>query len=171
MKWEELLASLFVMDEETWERHAHPGSVWSRFTVLPLLILSVWSRVWLGWWCLLPIIMSTIWTWWNPRAFPKPENTENWASQAVLGERLWLARRHRPIPKEHRLMPHLLALVSFCGVPFIIWGLAFLKIWPIFFGCALVYLGKLWFIDRMVWLYRDMRRQQGGNPFKAKYNW
>jgi hypothetical protein len=26
------------------------------------------------------------------------------------------------------------------------------------FGTALVMLGKLWFCDRMVWLYRDARR-------------
>lgn len=29
--------------------------------------------------------------------------------------------------------------------------------WPTLFGAALVYLGKLWFLDRMVWLCRDMR--------------
>lgn len=59
---------LMLMDDETWQRHAHPISVWSRvFLSLPLLILR----------------------------------------------------------SGH--------------------------------GAALVYLGKMWFVDRMAWLYEDMK--------------
>jgi hypothetical protein len=50
-----------------------------------------------------------------------------------------------------------LNIVSGLGVPFIIWGLVKLALWPVLFGSALVYLGKLWFLDRMVWLYEDMK--------------
>lgn len=37
------------------------------------------------------------------------------------------------------------------------WGVIDLAIWPMLFGCALVYPGKLRFLDRMVWLYEDMK--------------
>ncbi len=33
---------------------------------------------------------------------------------------------------------------------------AALYLWPPVLGAALVYLGKLWFLDRMAWLYEDM---------------
>jgi|GEM_PF-3630839 len=32
-----------------------------------------------------------------------------------------------------------------------------LEIWPTLFGAVTIYLGKLWFVDRMVWLYHDMK--------------
>jgi hypothetical protein len=49
MKLGDLIISIFRMGEDTWERHANPWSVWSRTTVLPVLILAAWSRVWIGW--------------------------------------------------------------------------------------------------------------------------
>lgn len=62
MTLERRIASVFHMDEETWMRHANPWSVWTRTTALPLLILAVWSRVWIGWWALLPIAAAVLWT-------------------------------------------------------------------------------------------------------------
>lgn len=157
MTLEESIAKAFSMDEATWQRHANPWSVWTRFTTLPLLILAVWSRVWLRWWSLVPVAASVLWTWLNPRIFSKPRSTNNWASKAVLGERVWLNRDRIPVPPHHRLLPGILNVVSGLGVPFVIWGLAALKVWPTLFGTALVFLGKLWFADRMVWLYEDMK--------------
>jgi hypothetical protein len=49
MTFERTIARLFRMDDATWLRHAHPWSVILRFTVLPLLILAFWNRLWLGW--------------------------------------------------------------------------------------------------------------------------
>jgi hypothetical protein len=40
---------------------------------------------------------------------------------------------------------------------FLVWGLYALAIWPTLFGGTLILLGKLWFVDRMVWLYEDMK--------------
>ena len=37
------------------------------------------------------------------------------------------------------------------------WGPVRFEPWPLLLGCALVYAGKLWFPDRMVWLYEDMK--------------
>lgn len=32
-----------------------------------------------------------------------------------------------------------------------------LRIWPLLLGSLVVYAGKLWYLDRMVWLYEDMK--------------
>ncbi len=45
------------------------------------------------------------------------------------------------------------------GIPLLIHGLYLLEIWPTLLGAVLIYLGKMWFIDRMVWLFEDMKDQ------------
>lgn len=40
---------------------------------------------------------------------------------------------------------------------FVIWGVYVIDVWPTIFGVAVVYLSKLWFLDRMVWLCEDMK--------------
>ena len=157
MDYEQRITELFRMSEPTWERHANPWSVWTRFAALPMLILAIWSRAWLGRWALAPTAAALLWIWANPRIFPKPRSTDNWASKAVLGERVWLNRRAIPVPPRHRRLPELLNLVSALGVPFLVWGLVRLKPWPTLLGSSLAVLGKLWFVDRMVWLYDDMK--------------
>ncbi|NEO26922.1 MAG: hypothetical protein F6K03_08510, partial [Kamptonema sp. SIO4C4] len=129
----------------------------TRFTVLPLLIVAVWSRVWLGWGAIAPVLLVLLWTWVNPRLFPKPQSTRNWASKAVLGERVWINRNKVAVPEHHQTVPTILNLISGLGLPFLIWGLYHLSIWPTLLGTVLVYLGKIWFVDRMVWLYHDMQ--------------
>ncbi len=145
------------MSDETWSRHANPWSVWTRFTALPLLILSIWSRTWIEYWAWIPIALSVLWIWINPRLFSKPLSTNNWASKAVLGERVWINRKNISVPRHHRFAPNLLSSVSAIGLPFLIWGLWQLSIWPTLAGTILVYAGKIWFLDRMVWLYEDMK--------------
>jgi len=46
--------------------------------------------------------------------------------------------------------------VTAVGTAFVVWGLVTLEVWPTFLGSVLVYYGKLWFLDRMVWLYEDV---------------
>ena len=154
---ERKIAHYFRMTEEAWARHANPWSVWTRNTVLPLLIIAIWSRAWLGWWALVSVALAVLWTWLNPRIFSKPRSTNNWASKAVLGERVWLNRDEVPVPEHHRTVPLVLNVVSAIGMVFLIWGLIALDIWPTLLGTAIAYLGKLWFVDRMVWLYEDMK--------------
>jgi len=149
---------LMLMDDDAWMRHAHPISVWSRvFLGLPLLVAAVWSRVWIGDWWLLALGGALGFLLLNPRLAPIPRHTDNWASKAVFGERVWLNRKDIAIPPHHRLAPHLLSAISALGIPFLLWGVYALAIWPTLFGAALVYLGKMWFVDRMVWLYEDMK--------------
>jgi hypothetical protein len=156
MTLERGIAAAFAMDEGTWQRHANPWSVWTRVATLPLVVLAVWSRAWLGWWALGPVAAVVLWTWWNPRLFARPRSTDNWASKGVLGERVWLNRDVVPVPRHHRRMPHILSAVAAAGVIFLVWGLVELALWPTLLGMALTFLGKLWFLDRMVWLYEDM---------------
>jgi hypothetical protein len=151
------IAKLFAMSDETWQRHANPWSFWTRFTILPLLIIAIWSRAWVGFWSIPLIVAAVAWTWLNPRVFARPSSTANWASKGVLGERVWLNRNNIPVPKHHLMMPKILSGVSGIALPFIIWGFWQLELWPTLVGCILVYAGKLWFIDRMVWLYEDMK--------------
>ncbi len=157
MTLEKNIASVFKMDDQTWSRHANPWSVWTRFIILPFLILALWSRVWLGWWCIIPTAIVLLWTWFNPRLFPQPNTTNNWASKAVLGERVWLNRNEISIPESHQNLPNILNLISASGLPFLVWGIVHLEIYPTLLGAILVYAGKLWFLDRMVWLYEEMK--------------
>ena len=162
MAWEQRIARAFAMDEATWARHANPWSGWTRVATLPLLVLALWSRAWIGpWWAAALVLVLLGWTWVNPRAFPPPRSTANWMSRGVLGERHWLASGTVPIPPHHRRVPTLLAALAATGLPVLAWGVAMLEVWPTLLGLVLAMLGKLWFVDRMVWLQRDM---EGGPP-------
>ena len=162
MDYGKLLENLMAMNDATWKRHANPWSVWTRFLVLPLLVLAIWSRIWIGWWCLLPVTLLVVWTFLNPRAFPKPASTDNWASKATFGERVWLNRKTVPIPEHHAQFTQMLNAVTALGVIPLIYGLYAYESIITLLGLALIILGKLWFLDRMVWLYQDMKDRNKG---------
>jgi hypothetical protein len=150
------IAAAFRLDAEGWARHANPWSGWTRFATLPLLALAAWSRVWIGWWAVLPLALLLAWLWLNPRAFPPPGRWDAWMTRGVLGEQLWVARDAVKLPPHHRRMPHLLAAFGGLGLAFLLWGIIMLEFWPTLLGLTVVILAKLWFIDRMVWLHHDM---------------
>lgn len=149
------------MDEASWSRHANPWSVWTRSTALPFLVLACWSRVWIGWWSLVPIAGAVLWGWSNPRLFPPPRSIDNWASKAVLGERIWMNRKEAPIPERHRTAPNVLSAIAAAGAALTIWGVVVLDPCATMLGASLVYLSKFWFLDRMVWLYEDTKSTTG----------
>ncbi len=60
MTFERKISKIIKMDDETWFKHANPWSVWTRLTVLPLIILAFWSRIWLRWYSIIPIVLSLI---------------------------------------------------------------------------------------------------------------
>lgn len=157
MTLEQRIANLFRMSDQVWKHHTNPWSVWTRLTVLPLIILGFWSRIWLGWWSILIIFIALIWNWSNPRCFPIPKHTNNWASQAVLGEKIWLERDKIKIPKHHQLAPSILSIVAALGMILVVFGIIQFSLYPTLMGAILVYTGKLWFLDRMVWLYHDFK--------------
>jgi len=157
MTKEKAIAKLFNLSDENWMRHANPVSVATRYSVLPVIVLAFWSRVWIGWWCAIPAALSLAWMFFNPVFFPKPKSTDNWASKSVLGERVWMNRKEIPVPERHRRLPEILNLVSSIGMILAIYAIVALDIWPAITGVALAYLGKSWYLDRMVWLFEDMR--------------
>lgn len=145
------------MDEEAWQRHANPLSVLSRMSILPLMTVAIMSREWIGWGALVPVGMVLLWTWWNPRAFARPAKTQGWASHGTFGERVLLNHANIPVPDHH--MAWAGALTTLAGLGLIPWAYGLWQIdWGfILFGMTLMMGAKLWFVDRMVWLYQDMK--------------
>ncbi|MCV7169703.1 hypothetical protein H7I41_07175 [Mycobacterium manitobense] len=147
---------------DSWRRHANPWSVYTRIPITVALALAVWSRVWLGWWALVPVAAVVVWTAVNPRVFPAPRTLDSWASRAVLGETYWGERKVRPVPRRHRTAPLVLGALSAAGVPFLVWGLVVYDPWLTAFGVAVQTAGKLWFMDRMALLCDDMADTDAG---------
>jgi hypothetical protein len=119
---------LFGLEGDNWMRHANPVSVWTRFAILPLLALAVWSREWIGWWSLAAVALALVFMMVNPLLFPPPRSTRHWATRGVFGERIWTDRA--------KVELDLLAVVS---------------------GVVVTQVAKAWFIDHMVLLFEDMK--------------
>jgi Family of unknown function (DUF6653) len=157
------VASAFGMSDEAWKRHANPWSVWTRFAAIPLAILSIWSRVWLGWWCLVPIDAVIVWLWLNPHVFAPVETPTSWAAKGIYGEKLWLRQRSR-IPADDRAVLRLLIGVGGAGFALLALGLVRLEVWPTVFGATLLVLAQLWRIDKFVVLYEQSRAHTQTSP-------
>jgi hypothetical protein len=48
-------------------------------------------------------------------------------------------------------------MISIIGVAILAYGLVVLEIWPTVARAVIAILGKTWYVDRMVWLYEDMK--------------
>ena len=166
---EQKVAKLFGLEGESWTRHANPISVWTRFGVLPLLALSIWSRDWIGWWCLVPIVLSLVFMMVNPLLFPKPRSTRNWASKAVFGERVWSQRNTVAVPGQ--FTPAALNAtyaVQVLGAALLVLGLVRLDVVDTIAGLLLLQAAKAWYIDRQVLLFEDMKSR---NPQYARWEY
>jgi hypothetical protein len=153
------VTEIFGLNDETWIQHSNPRSVWTRMIILPFIALAVWSRVLIGWYSLVIVIALFFWTWINPRFFGKPKSTKHWSSKAVLGERVWLKNKENPLAPHHLKAILILNIVTGSGLPFLIWGLYSFNLFAVLLGLVLVVLGKMWFLDRMVWIYEDMKNR------------
>ena len=159
MTIERKLAAAFQLNDESWMKHANPISVYTRYTVLPVLVLAIWTRAWLGWWSLLPVTLAMLWLFFNPILFDKPASTKNWASRAVMGERIYLNRDRVALPAHHQTPLYaVLNTLSSAGLLLAIWAALSYSLSLAILGITLAYLGKSWFLDRMVWLYQDMKQ-------------
>jgi len=154
-----LAEQMMRMSDDAWARHSNPKSVYSRIAILPLITLAIWSRLWLGWFSLIPLAACLAWTWWNPRAFAAPEHTDNWASRGTFGERVFLRRGSVPVPTHHLFWARFLTFVSAVGLVPWVYGLWTLNISATLLGLVLIIGGKVWLVDRMVWIYQDMKDQ------------
>jgi hypothetical protein len=153
------LATRFGLEDDGgWERHTNPASVWTRFAALPLLVVAIWSRDWIGWWSLVPIALSLVWMVVNPKFFGPPRSTRNWASQSVLGERIYVQRDRLDLPPQHTsIVPTLIQLGQVAGLVLLVLGLVTLDPVATLFGLVVVEMGKLWYLDRMVLLFDDVK--------------
>ncbi len=156
MSWEHAIVRTFAMSDEIWARHANPWSGWTRVATTPFLFLALWSYVWIGWWALLPVALLLVWLWLNPRVFPTPAHFDHWMSKGVMGERLWTRRAQRPIPERHARAARLITLGSVAFMVPAIYGLIVENFWAALLGFHAAAAMKIWFVDRMVWLYEEM---------------
>ena len=157
-RYDEWLNRLFCMDDAVWMRHASPWSVWTRAVTLPLLLVAIWSHTWIGMTgAIVSVVLVGLWAWLNPRLFTPPSRTDTWPARATFGERVWLNRQRVAIPRHHAVAAHLLSGITATGAVIAIWGAATSALWPALLGTAVTMLGKFWFLDRMVWLYLDMK--------------
>ncbi len=154
---EKSIAKAFQLSGDRWELHANPWSAWTRMITLPFLILAIWSRVWLGWYSLVPIVLLVIWIKFNPTLFKRTTHFRNWMSKAVMGEKYWTEREERPVPKRHHLVIAILIFFQTLGTAVLAFGLWKLNIEITVMGTILVYASKMWFLDRMVWIFEDMQ--------------
>lgn len=75
----------------------------------------------------------------------------------AIGRRVWLARRETPIPRHHEQAARILSRFTATGASILAAGLIWLHAWTTALGAAVCMLAKLWFCDRKVWLYEDMK--------------
>jgi len=155
------VARVFGLEGDKWLRHSNPWSVWTRFTVLPLLVLSIWSRDWIGWFSLIPLALSVVWLFTNPLFFSEPRSTKNWASKGVLGERLWSERDRSSLPQQFdSSVPNVAQSLQVVGLAALVYGLIDLDALVTITGTLIVQVAKLWYIDRMVLLFDDMKERE-----------
>jgi hypothetical protein len=158
---ESRVAKLFGLTGENWMRHSNPISVWTRFSVLSLIALSIWSRDWIGWYCLIPLALSLLWMMLNPLLFPKPRSTKNWASKGVFGERIYADRNAVEIPDQFKSpVPNIANAYATIGIILLAYGLVVLEVLPVLAGLVIAHGGKIWYIDRMVLLFEDMKKRK-----------
>lgn len=150
-----------ILSEQTWARHANPWSVWTRYAAFPFLVAAVWSYHWIGWGAWVPVAVVAGFLYVNPWLFPPPRSTRNWASKAVLGERVWLAEGKPTLPDQHALVFRALILLSLANLAALIWGIVQSEAVLTIVSTFNVLLAKSWFNDRMVWLFSERVR---GNP-------
>ena len=67
--------------------HSNSWSAWTRLFSAPLVFVPIWNRSWrqgaiLGVWLIA-----------NPVVFPEPKDDKAWATRAMLGEEMWIAKR------------------------------------------------------------------------------
>ncbi len=166
---ERKVARLFGLQGENWTRHANPLSVWTRFAVLPLLALSIWSRTWIGWWCTVPLVLSIIFMMVNPLLFPKPRSTRHWASRSVFGERVWSERTAVPVPPQFTSGAlNATYAIQLAGAVLLTYGLVRLDVVDTIAGLVIMQTAKAWYLDRQVLLFQEMK---GRHPQYAEWEY
>lgn len=136
-----------------WDRHSNPWSGWSRVAALPLLGGAVAAHS-------ISLISATIlWLGINPVMFAPPADDRAWMTRGVLGERLYFATG----PRIRRDLPSLLNSLNVPVFAAFLWFAWNRDAVPAVLAGLLVAVLKFWFLDRMVRLYDDNRREGPGD--------
>lgn len=164
MFYDQALTRFMSMTEEVWLRHANPWSGWTRLALFPLWFLAIWSRVWIGWWAIFPVVALSVWTWLNPRVFRPYKDDRSWMTRAVLGERIFCERRKRPVPREEVRVGHTLNLLALAALACAAYGFTRTRFTYALAGWLLAGGLKMLFVVRMARLYSRMKRQMAPTP-------
>jgi len=157
---EQRIARLFGLTGDKWMQHANAMSVWTRFAVVPLLALAIWSRAWLGWYSVIPVALALTWMMINPLFFPVPRSTRNWASKGVFGERVYAERNTVELPAQFLTqVPNVANALSAVGLLVLAYGLVALDLPSTIAGILITSTGKAWYLDRMVLLFEDVKHR------------
>ncbi|MEM4782373.1 MAG: DUF6653 family protein [Halalkalicoccus sp.] len=134
------------MSERAWRRHANPASGATRMLAGAALLLALYRHAWKSLGAVIAFLVA------NPVLFPEPENTDNWLSEGVLGERAWIADGNPVFGTDY---PELLNAVN---VPLYCYTLyAAYRRYPLrtFVGFLVTFALKVLFVDAMARYYRD----------------
>lgn len=159
MKIFDFATKIMSMNDEVWLRHANPWSVWTRIPFIFILVPVAYSWKWLGWYILIPLSIACLWIYLNPRIFPPVKEINSWGSKAVMGEKIFTERKTKgyELPNHHIKMSNILTTASALFFIPAIAGIVILNPWMTAIGTLASWLCKMWFIDRMVWIYNDHR--------------
>lgn len=135
-----------ILGTEGWRRHANPWSVFTRFAAIPAGILAGWSRVWIGWWAVLPLVLVVVWLIINPFVFKPIDKPTHWISKGILGEQLWL--EGSPALATHRGALRVLLGFGILGMASMFAGVIWLNPWLAGVGAVLVTATQVWRIKR-----------------------
>lgn len=142
-----------VMKEKTWEQHANPISGFTRIISYPLVFLPIWflsdfiSNPYKYWYIAAIGLIAILWFTVNPRLFKKPKTFDHYLSRGVLGEKIWT---------EDRKKDTIATILTIVLAPFFLISLytTYMQMfWEMMFFASVPFILKLWFIDRMVFLY------------------
>ena len=124
---------------------------------------------WIGWLSVVAVAAAVVWMVVNPLLFGVPSSTRNWASKGVFGERIWADRRQVEIPEQFRSrVPNLANLYSAHRTGDRRLRTDRARVWPVVAGILITHGAKLWYIDRMVLLFEDMKQRE---PTYASWEW
>ena len=151
------IADTFRMTDDAWRRHANPWSVWTRFAAIPLMILAIWSRVWLGWWCLLPVAAVVVMALAEPAGLRARRHTEQLGGQGHLRREALAQGARTGATRSPQGAAPICVPIGAAGFVLLVYGLVRLEVWPTVFGASLIVLAQLWRIDRLVVFYESTR--------------
>lgn len=159
------------MDDHAWARHANPWSAWTRLIGAAPIFFAVWSVHWIGWRSAAPIAVAALWALVNPRLFPPPKSADAWATKAVLGERVFLNRKAVPVRAGHVRAGWATTLIAFAFFALFIHAFATRNFWAGIAAWSGAVLAKIWFVDRMVRLWEEMKDKDPRYEAWARAQW